>query len=93
MTVKQLLSNMDSSELTEWIAFERLEAIGEARADLRAGIIASAVGNHGNRVLPKPYTAGDFMPYLDRPQEDGPVLLDDAEKQSSLILKLVFNRE
>lgn len=92
MTVRQLLANLDSHELTEWMAFERIEALGEARADLRAGIIAAAVGNHGNRTLQKPYRARDFMPYLERP-EDKPILLDDPEKQSALILKMAFNRE
>ncbi|KVC62703.1 hypothetical protein WI72_09670 [Burkholderia ubonensis] len=91
MTVRQLLANLDSSELTEWMAFERVEAIGEARADLRAGIIAAAIGNHSNRTLPKPYRASDFMPYLPR-VEDKPIFFDDPEQQSATILKLVFNR-
>lgn len=92
MTVRQLLANIDSEELTEWMAFDRLESIGEVRADLRAGIIAAAVGNHGNRDLPKPYKAIDFMPFVERPEEK-PVLLASKDEQSALILKMVFNRE
>ncbi|MBU9608252.1 hypothetical protein KTE70_20920 [Burkholderia multivorans] len=58
---------------------------------MRAGIIAAAVGNHGNRILQQPYRASDFMPYL--PQvEDQPIFFDDPEKQSATILKLAFNR-
>lgn len=92
MTVKTLLASLDSNELTEWQAFDTLEAIGEARADLRAGIIASTVANHGSRDIKKPYRASDFMPYLPEREEEKPVLLKDKDAQSALIMKLVFNR-
>jgi hypothetical protein len=69
-----------------------LEAIGEARADLRAGIIASAVANHGSRLIPKPYKASDFMPYLEH-EEEKPLSFSDPNKQSDAILRLVFNRQ
>ena len=82
---------MDSQEFTEWMAFDRLETIGGARADLHAGIIASAVANHGSRDIKKPYTPADFMPVLER-EEEKPVLLADKEAQSALILSLVFNK-
>lgn len=93
MTVRQLLSSLDSYELTEWMAFDQLEALGEARADLRAGIVSAAVGNHGFRSLPQPYKASDFMPYLQQREEEKPLLLNDPQKQSNAILRLVFNRE
>ena len=92
MTVKQLLSVIDSDELTEWMAFDRLEPLGEARADLRAGIIAAAVGNHGYLRPDKPYQASDFMPFLKR-EADAPILLSDPDKQSNLILSSVFGRK
>jgi hypothetical protein len=92
MTVRQLLANLDSNEITEWIAFDALESIGETRADLRAGIVAAAAANHGYRDLPKAYRASDFMPFLKKPEEK-PVLLRSKEEQSALILRMVFNRE
>lgn len=93
MTVKQLLASLDSNELTEWRAFDALESIGEARADLRAGIVAAAAANHGYRDLKKPYKALDFMPFHERPDEGKPILLKSKEQQSALILQMVFNRE
>lgn len=87
-----MLESMDSAEFTEWMAFDRLETIGDARADLHAGIVASAVANHGSRELKKPYTPADYMPFLDKPEEEKPVLLPDKEAQSALILSLVFNK-
>lgn len=75
------------------MAFETLEAIGDSRADLRAGIIASAVANHGSREIKQAYKPSDFMPYLHRNEEEAkPILLSDKEQQSALIMKLVFNR-
>ena len=86
------MQSLDSHELTEWMAFDAIEAFGEARADLRAGIVASAVANFGTRSLQKPAMPSDFMPYLER-EEEKPVLLDDPNQQSALILKMVFNKE
>lgn len=96
MTVKQLLASLDSAELTEWMAFNNIEAIGEARADLRAGIVASTVANHGTRVIREPYRPRDFMPYVVQPgtsDEDAPILDTNPDRQSALILRGVFNRE
>lgn len=92
MTVRQLLTNLDASELTEWMAFDSIETLGEARADLRAGIIAAAVANHGSREIKKPYRPIDYMPFQAQPEDDKPVLVADPEKQSALILQLAFNR-
>lgn len=92
MTVRQLLANLDSTELTEWMAFDGMEAIGEARSDLRAGIVASAAANFGGREIKRPYAPSDFMPYLPK-EDEKPVALPDKEAQSALILKMVFNRE
>lgn len=93
MTVRTLLNSLDSAELTEWMAFETLEAFGDTRADLRMGILASTVANYGNRDLKQAAKPIDFMPYVKRAEEEEkPVLLADKEKQSALIMKLVFNR-
>ncbi|MFP3890983.1 hypothetical protein [uncultured Ralstonia sp.] len=91
MTVRQLLAAIDSAELTEWMAYDRLDPFGEARADLRAGIIASAAANHGFVRLEKPYQPSHFMPFIQRGEET-PVLLDDPDQQARLILAAAFGR-
>ena len=87
---------MGSRELNEWFAFIDQEPIGEERADLRAGIIAAAVGNHGFR-HPKEgseYRALDFMPLLKLAREEPkPVLLDDPDEQSALIMSLLTSKQ
>ncbi|CAK0237767.1 Uncharacterised protein [Burkholderia pseudomallei] len=85
MTVRQLLANLDSEELTEWVAFDRMEPMGEFRADLRAGIIAATVANYGGRDIRVPRKPSDFMPLIEREAEK-PLLLDDPNAQAELIL-------
>ena len=55
-----MLSRMSARELAEWRAFDAVEPIGEPRADLRAGIIASLVWNANWTSRKTPF---DFMPY------------------------------
>lgn len=54
---------MGSRELSEWMAYERLEPFGETRADLRAGIISSITANVHRTSNDDPITKpADFMP-------------------------------
>lgn len=43
MTVRQLLANTSSAELTEWLAFTREHPIGDERADLRAAMVCQTI--------------------------------------------------
>lgn len=69
MTVGELLARMSSRELTEWLAFSQIEPIGDAREDLRAGIIASTIANsfRDTEKQKKPYSPADFMIDWDNP--------------------------
>ena len=50
--VGEMLRRMTSRELSEYMAYDQFEPIGEARADLRAGILTSAWVNHS--ISPRP---------------------------------------
>lgn len=54
--------------VAEWMAYDSLEPIGELRADVRAGIIASVIANtnRDRKRRPDPFTPHDFMPFLER---------------------------
>ena len=67
MTVAELGERMSSRELGEWIAFARCEPFGDARADLRAGIIASAVVNVHRSKKDDALRPDAFMPDFYRP--------------------------
>lgn len=45
MTVRQLESTIQASELLEWMAFFQMEPWGAVREDYRAGVIASTLVN------------------------------------------------
>ena len=65
-----MLAGMSALDVAEWAAYFELEPWGEDRADLRAGIVASAIANvHGVKSVP-----ADFMPY--RPKTER-VISDD----------------
>jgi hypothetical protein len=61
MSVSQAQEEINSAEFCEWLAFAEIEPFGEARADLRAGIIAATVANALSSGR-KNYSASDFMP-------------------------------
>jgi hypothetical protein len=69
MTVEEVCERMSGLELQEWIAFDRISPIGDERADLRAGIVASVMANC-HRSKGEPFKPQDFMPFLDKPRVD-----------------------
>lgn len=87
MTVRQLLASMDSAELSEWMAFDSIQPIGERGAYMRAGLIASVVANTSMSPPKRRLTPLDFMPGR---EADGPTLLDDPQAQSALIQERIF---
>ena len=63
MSVKRLLSGMDSKELSEWAAYYSIEPFGYFRsADLPAGIIASTIANCNRTRSCTVFQPKDFMP-------------------------------
>lgn len=66
-TVRELLGEMDSRELTEWMAFDRVEPIGGRRSDFQAAIIASTVAN-SNRGKGRALKPDDFVPEYGAPE-------------------------
>ena len=57
-----MLADIDSYELSEWEAYDRLEPLDHAmRAELSAGIVASTIANCNRGKDSDPFTASDFM--------------------------------
>lgn len=86
MTVGEMLTRMSSRELSEWMAYATLEPFGEERADLRAGIVASAVVNVHRTQSDKAAQPSDFMPTFDEgePDDDPPEALPPEEIAAKL---------
>ena len=62
MTVKELLSRMDSRELAEWVAYYSIEPFGDFRTDLVGGIVASTIANCNRSKHSRSFKPSDFMP-------------------------------
>jgi hypothetical protein len=61
---------MSSQELSEWMAYDRLEPIGWARVDLIGGLICSLLANSNRKRGAAPFKPSDFMPFLEKPEVD-----------------------
>jgi len=66
MTAGQLLANITSYELSEWMAFYSIEPFGEVRADRRAAMIACYVAASAGA---KDVKLEDFMLNFDPPKQ------------------------
>jgi hypothetical protein len=61
MTVRRLLTELDSRELTAWMAYEAVEPFGERRANLHAGIVAATVANVNRDKHARAFQPTDFL--------------------------------
>lgn len=62
MTVRQLETQIQASELNEWMAFFHMEPFGSVREDYRAGLIAATLVNvNGGRKGGKASQPSDFF--------------------------------
>lgn len=91
MPVGVMLAQTTSAELAEYMAMERVDGpIGEVRADLRAGIVASTIANHGMSPPRSPLRPLDFMPFAKRQRVRGPIRLADPKAQQRLLEQTLF---
>ena len=69
MTVRELLSTVDSRELSEWWAFYQFEPWGCEIDDFRAGLVAATTANTNRdpKKHKQPFRPSDFMPQRDKP--------------------------
>lgn len=86
-----MLHRLTSSELAEYMAYDHFEPIGEARADLRAGILASTFVNHSASPPRSPVKPVDFMPFARAWASTGEAIaLPDPEEHRKLLAKTLF---
>lgn len=62
----ELESTLTNSELTEWLAYNRIEPFGSEMEDYRAGIVASTIANVNRSKGQKAFTPKDFMPFAEK---------------------------
>ncbi len=59
--MRQLLSELDSRELSEWMAYETVEPFGAVRDNLHAGVVAATVANVNRAKGDKTFSPDDFL--------------------------------
>lgn len=59
--MEELLARISSRELTEWMAYDRLEPFGEWRADVRSALVAMVMANAWRGKDQKAFTVDDFL--------------------------------
>ena len=92
-TVRQLLDEIGSAELTEWQAYYQLEPFGSLVDDERHGVAVSTLANINRdaKTRPEPYKSSDFIGWRSFDKvEQGPILMPDAQAQSELIKRKIF---
>jgi hypothetical protein len=92
-TVRQLLAEIDSAELTEWHAYYQLEPFGSLVEDERHGVAVAALANinRDSKSRPEPYKSSDFIGWRKFDQlSNKPELLADPQAQSELIMQKIF---
>jgi len=96
MSVRQAQQEISSEEFTGWLAFYQLEPFGDLVADLRHGVLTRTLANvnRNPKTRPDPYRLNDFIHWGelagDAEPEPEPILLDDPEAQSKLIMAQIF---
>jgi hypothetical protein len=70
---------MSSSDISEAMAYERLEPWGDYRADVRSAIIASTIANAHRSSKSKAYSVDDFMPKFGKNEQEK--TLDDEIRE------------
>ena len=60
---------MDSRELSEWVAYDSIEPIGDIRMDLVGGVVASTLANCHRGKNQSAFRPLDFMPIQKQSKE------------------------
>lgn len=94
--VRELQQRITSAEFTEYMASYVVDQRGGHYDDLRAGTIAALLANihRDEKKNKRPFGVFDFLPWSEHHmgtvEEEKPVLLENPDEQSTLILNAMF---
>ena len=69
MSVRRAQAEISAAEFAEWMAYDRLDPIGESRGDWRAAMLATVFASAYRRKGSRPYKIEDFMPVFRKPKQ------------------------
>lgn len=90
MTVERLGQEVSSHELSEWMAYEKVEGpLGDERADYLSGTIAATLANIHRRKNAPAYSVFDFMPFhaVEREHHANKARIAELKKQRRAVEK------
>lgn len=70
--MRQLLAEIDSAELTEWLAFYRIDPFGDQRGDVQSATVARMVYLANCDKKAPTLSLKEFMPFLPPEPEQSP---------------------
>lgn len=82
--IKRLLKEIDSKDITDYIAYYQIEPFGTEQDYIQAGIIASTIANVNRGKNTQPFKPHDFVPSSFKAKI--------AKKQSAEDMKFIFNQ-
>ena len=82
--IKRLLKEIDSRDITDYIAYYQIEPFGTEQDFLQAGIVASTVANVNRGKNTQPFKPQDFVPSSFKAKI--------VKKQSAEDMKFIFGQ-
>ena len=92
MSIARAMREIDSRELTYWMAYYKVEPWGARMDDIRMGMIASTIANCNRdpKRKPDPFQPIDYIPWAqDRPEPES-VLFEDPDDQAQFVALQLF---
>lgn len=72
----ELLSELNSRDISEFMAYDDIEPFGEQRADLRSAIVAATVANSQRTRRSRSAKPVEFMPFVEKQRKNPMQLLN-----------------
>lgn len=67
-----MLRDLTARQFREWREYDAIEPFGEFRGELRHGQQMALTANLNRSASREPFTAADFMNFIERPEEREP---------------------
>jgi len=97
-----MLAELTSNQITDWIAYNKIDPIGEWRSDYRIALVCATIVNVGNSLIyvmkglwskragrkPKFVTVQDFIPDWDGKKTKDEVPDQSIEEQKRMLLSI-----
>ena len=94
MPVGEMLCRMSSEELSEWMAYARIEPLPAQRIDYLAAMVAAVIANTARdpKAHPRPFTIKEFLPRWAASSEEREMDWEALKRRAMLITRLMGGR-